>query len=336
MGRTAKRIVHGLAATAITAAALAYALWGVDWARLGHLLQGADYRLLLPFEAFLVAFYGFNALRWAVILRPLGRFGLGRVTPAMMIGFAGNNVLPAHLGELVRAVVFARGAGLPASSVFMTLVVERLLDVLAILLLTLAAVLWVDPFPASLVLGAEVAAGVTAVAALAIAAFLRFPEPLAALWERLTAWLPWGLSARGAAVLRAAAGALAALKAPGLVAAMLAWSLLKWAACGAMVALSLRAFGAAVPFGVGLIVVAVIALAVTVPTAPGFFGAMQAAFVFALVPFGISQETALAASVLYLLAQWVPVTAVGGACFAALGLHFGQVRSEAEHLRPVD
>jgi hypothetical protein len=99
-----------------------------------------------------------------------------------------------------------------------------------------------------------------------------------------------------------------------------------------MVWLSLRAFAEPLPFGVTLVVNAVGALAVTVPAAPGFFGTMQAAFVFALVPFGVAQEVALAASVLYLLAQWVPVTAFGAVCFAATGLRLREVRAETERL----
>jgi len=129
----------GLAAV-ITALMLLYALWGVDFPRLGRLLAGADYTLLLPFEAALVLFFVFTGLRWNLILRSQGRYSLRQSGPAMMIGFAGNNVLPAHLGELVRAVVFARQSSVPAAAVFMTLVVERILDVLAILLFYFLAV----------------------------------------------------------------------------------------------------------------------------------------------------------------------------------------------------
>lgn len=328
-----KRLPHLLLAFAVAALALLYALWGVDFRHLGRLLAGADYRLLLPFQALLVLFYVFTGLRWNVILRSQGRYSLRQSGPAMLIGFAGNNVLPAHLGEVVRAVVFGRQAGLPATAVFMTLVVERLLDVLAILVYYFVAVLLIDPFPESIRLGAQAVAVVMGAASLGIVAFLRWPAAFVRLWERLSTPLPAVLRGRGSALLHNAAQGLAALKSPRLFAGMLAYSLLKWATCGGMVWLALLAFGTRIPFGISMIVIAVTALAVTVPTAPGFFGTMQAAFVLALVPFGVPRETALAASVLYLLAQWVPVTLVGGLCFLASGLRMAEVRADTQHLQ---
>lgn len=328
-----RRLLQVGLALAVTALMLLYALWGVDFPRLGRLLAGADYRLLLPFEGALVLFFAFTGLRWNLILRSQGRYSLRQSAPAMMIGFAGNNVLPAHLGELVRAVVFGRQFGVPATAVFMTLVVERLLDVLAILLFYFLAVLTIDPFPADIRLGAQVVGAVMAVACVGIVVFLRFPLAFVRVWERSSRWLPQAIQARGTALLHNAATGLATLKSPLLLAAMVGHSLLKWVSCGVMVWLALLAFGTHIPFSVSMIVIAVIALALTVPTAPGFVGTMQAAFVFALGPFGVPQESALAASVLYLVAQWLPVTAVGALCFAATGLRLREVRAEAEHLQ---
>jgi uncharacterized membrane protein YbhN (UPF0104 family) len=75
---------------------------------------------------------------------------------------------------------------------------------------------------------------------------------------------------------------------------------------------------------------AVLALAAAVPNAPGYVGAMQAAYVFTLRPFGISEELAFAASVLFLVCQWLPVTLAGAWYFIAGGLHVDEVRREIE------
>jgi hypothetical protein len=111
---------------------------------------------------------------------------------------------------------------------------------------------------------------------------------------------------------------------------MILHSLLKWLSAAAMVWLSLWAYGGAIDPALAVIVVAVAAIAVTLPSVPGFFGVIQAAFVFALVPFGVPREVALAASVFYLLGQWVPVTLVGVASFLASGLELRRVRAEVE------
>jgi len=97
-----KKILSLFVILAITTLALTYALWDVDFRELGKMLSGGDYRVVLPMLVLLVLFYWMKALRWVYILRPLRHFTRKEVTPAMVIGFAGNNVLPAHLGELAR------------------------------------------------------------------------------------------------------------------------------------------------------------------------------------------------------------------------------------------
>jgi uncharacterized membrane protein YbhN (UPF0104 family) len=79
-----------------------------------------------------------------------------------------------------------------------------------------------------------------------------------------------------------------------------------------------------------MILMAVLALAAAVPNAPGYVGAIQAAYVFALKPFGITEEIAFAASVLFLACQWIPITAAGAFYFIAGGLHVDEVRREME------
>ena len=102
-----------------------------------------------------------------------------------------------------------------------------------------------------------------------------------------------------------------------------------------MVWLALSAFGTFIPMSVTVIVLTVISLAVTVPTAPGYVGAIQAAFVFALVPFGVKQEVAFASSVFFLVAQWIPVTTVGALFFLFTGLRVADVRHDVEKAESV-
>ncbi|MCH9045090.1 MAG: ankyrin repeat domain-containing protein, partial [SAR324 cluster bacterium] len=195
------------------------------------------------------------------------------------------------------------------------------------------AVALIDPFPESIRLGAELIAGAMAAVCAGIVLFLRFPAVFVRLWEGLAHWLPVRVRRRGGQLLENAATALSALKSPGMLLVMLAYSLLKWLSSGAMVWLSLLAFDTRISLPVSMIVIAVSAVALTVPSAPGFFGAMQAAYVFALLPFGVSREIALAASVLALVFPWLTVTLFGGVCFAATGLRYREVRAQAEQVR---
>lgn len=314
----------------ITIAALTYALWDVNFTELGQLMSGGDYRLLVLMLALLVLFYWMKALRWVYILRPLGRFSRAEVTPAMVIGFAGNNVLPAHLGEVIRIVIFARRFKLPYSGIAITLLVERIFDLIAILSLYAAGMALIGTPPASLQIGTHLITLLMICFFVAIAVVLYRPSLVLGISDWLAARLPETLGQHLNSITGHVIQAFSSLKSPQLVAFMLLWSLLKWVVMAAIIWLSLVAYGASVEAGIPFVLMAVLALAAAVPNAPGYVGAMQAAYVFTLRPFGITEEVAFAASVLFLVLQWLPVTLLGAWYFMRGGLHVAEVRREIE------
>jgi hypothetical protein len=106
--------------------------------------------------------------------------------------------------------------------------------------------------------------------------------------------------------------ALSSVGSPARLALLVANSLLQWSLMGVCAWMSMAAVGITVGPAITIIVLTATVVAVTLPNAPGYVGALQAAFVFALQPFGVSSESAFAASVFYLVGNWIPVTAVGG------------------------
>ena len=117
-----KKLLTTFLVVAVTALLLAYSLWHVDLTALGTVLAAADYGYAAPFLATLTLFFWLKAWRWTLILEPLGHYSVRQVSPTMMIGFAANNVLPAHLGEIVRSLWFARQHQVRVSSVLVSLV----------------------------------------------------------------------------------------------------------------------------------------------------------------------------------------------------------------------
>jgi len=327
-----KKILSLITVILITVLALAYALWDVDFAELGELLSGGKYWVLVPFLLLLVLFYWMKALRWVYLLRPMGVFTVGDVTPSMIIGFGANNILPAHLGELIRTVIFAHRFGKPFSSIAITLLVERIFDLVAILLLYALAIATIGTPPDSLEIGAWFILLLMACFFAAIAVILYKPSLVLNTGKRLGAYLPERFRHRLNGVLENILHAFSSLRSPGLVALMTVWSVLKWLLMGGMIWFTLIAYGPEVSPAVCLILMAVLALAAAVPNAPGYIGAIQAAYVFALKPFGISEETAFAASIMFLVCQWLPVTIAGAIYFITGGLHVAEVRREIEEV----
>ena len=307
-----KRWMTTILVVAVTALLLAYALWNVDLAALGEVLAGADYRFAAAFVLTLTLFFWIKAWRWAMILEPLGRYTVRQVTPSLMIGFAANNVLPAHLGEIVRAVWFARRYRQRISAVLVSQVLERILDVAAILLLFLAAAPWIESAPDVLRVSVWLVASIAAFMCLVIYAMLAAPERLFHIWHTLSSKLPESIGSRGEAFLRDILQALSSVKSPTRLLVLLVNSIVQWSVMSVCVWLSMAAMGVHIGPAITIIVLTATVVAVTLPSAPGYVGALQAAFVFALQPFGVSAESAFAGSVFYLVGNWIPITLVGG------------------------
>src|SRR5688572_22254406 len=86
-----------------------------------------------------------RAERWKYLLEPLGPTRFRTVFRTTVIGFAASAVLPARAGEVIRPYLLARQEGLSATAAFATIVVERVLDLVAVLLLLLLFLIWFDP-----------------------------------------------------------------------------------------------------------------------------------------------------------------------------------------------
>ena len=86
-----------------------------------------------------------RAERWQYLLGPLGPTRFSTVFRTTVIGFAASAVLPARAGEVIRPYLLARREGLSATAAFATILVERILDLVAVLLLLAAFLIWFDP-----------------------------------------------------------------------------------------------------------------------------------------------------------------------------------------------
>ena len=122
----------------------ALALAGIDLREVWNALLSANYWALLP--ALVLYFIGVwvRALRWRILLRPLlPKLTLRRTFEVEVIGYMANNVLPARIGELVRAYVLSLREGVRKTATLATILVERIFDGITMLGFAAAVVLWV-------------------------------------------------------------------------------------------------------------------------------------------------------------------------------------------------
>ena len=116
----------------------------VDLEQMAQALKDMDPIWLVPCCLIYLASYAVRALRWHYLMRPVARVGFMPLFKSLMLGFLGNNLLPAHLGEVVRAMFLGQTEGVNKSATFATIVLERVYDGLTVLLFLLFVLLFYD------------------------------------------------------------------------------------------------------------------------------------------------------------------------------------------------
>lgn len=277
--------------------------------------------------------YLLRAMRWQVLLAPLRpRIGLRARFAATTIGFMVNNLLPARAGEVARAWSLARMEKMRTSACLASLAVERLFDGMTVVGLLVVS-LSLPGFRADSEVAGEYVGGavagflaVLAIVVLAAALVLARPGVVRAAARPLASRLPGAAGDRVLSILDGLIEGLSALRSPVLMVRVAVWSLVFWLWHSASFWLGFRAFGIDAGYADALFLNGITALAVALPSAPGFFGPFEAAVRVALVNFvGVGENTALAFAAGYHITTFIPVTVIGLWYFWRMGFSFREV-----------
>ncbi len=129
-----KKHLHIIIGLLIIGLSLFYAFRGVSIDELKDAFKSIHYFYLLPAVALVAISYLLRALRWRYLVRPVKELKINDLMPPLMIGFMGN-MLPARAGEFIRAYLLSKKANISFSASFATIFIERLFDLIVMLLL---------------------------------------------------------------------------------------------------------------------------------------------------------------------------------------------------------
>src|SRR5512133_356917 len=113
---------------------------GTDFGALHAALGRSNYWTLIPALVVLGAAIFLRAIRWRLLISPEHRPSTSIVTSALLVGYLFNSILPARAGEAIRIVIVRQRAGTPKFELLGTVVAERAMDVLTLLLFLFAIV----------------------------------------------------------------------------------------------------------------------------------------------------------------------------------------------------
>jgi uncharacterized protein (TIRG00374 family) len=309
--RRAARPLLAAAGLIITASAIYLALRGVNADDARRALADSDLIWLLPASAALVAAVSLRALRWWSLFDSAHRPPLSAVTRALLIGLFFNNILPVRAGELARVIALHRHAGTPRAEGLSTVVVERLFDVLALLLLLFAAYPLLPEIP-WLRAAALFAAGVVAAVAVLVFVIVRYDErALHWVLSPLRRLPITGVAERLEIAARNATRGLVAIRNARIALEAMALTLASWLALAFSCWILFKAFSLHLPLVAGLLVAVTINLSLILPSAPAAIGVFEYATVVALRAFDIPRAEALSYGLVLHLLNLVPFLVTG-------------------------
>jgi uncharacterized protein (TIRG00374 family) len=134
MTKNAKKTIRFIIALVIMLATLYYVTRDINFEKLWNILSGANYWWVLFSVPAMILSHVVRAYRWKTFLKPVHKAkSLMNLFSAVMIGYAVNSIIPRG-GEFVRPYVYARREKISYSSSFATILIERFIDVLTLLL----------------------------------------------------------------------------------------------------------------------------------------------------------------------------------------------------------
>lgn len=252
-----------------------------------------------------------RAGRWRLLLHPLTNLRIYYLFGSLNVAYLINNVLPFQMGDLGRAYVLSELEGISATRSFSTIVVERLLDVLTLLLFLLILIPFIDVPGWATVPSVILASVVLTILVVAIVASLKqdFAMKVA---DFFIGRAPQRFRAKLNEMARNVLSAFSVLSNPRVALQLVAWSCVIWLTVGLVVFIGMRSFDIDTGFYAALFVLIVTTFGFFVPSSPGSFGVYHAIVIGTLTNvFNIDRNAAVSYALVIHLVFYLPPMFVG-------------------------
>jgi uncharacterized protein (TIRG00374 family) len=309
---------------------LSWVLWRANVSDVWKSIRAADYGLIgvcLP-----VILFGLilRAMRWGILLLPLGKPPFWASFRSLTVGYLGNNLLPARGGELVRAYMLGRQAQINTSSILATIVMERMSDALVMFLgLSVLLVAFPRIIPVSQLRIAAAGAAVLFGIIVVLVAIQSVRDRVVSAVRFLCFWLPEWWEVKCVSLVE---DFMCGLRSFCRLADALLYSLmtiLVWTTDILVFWLVSQAFDLSLTVPAVILLVAIGALSTMIPALPGYVGTYQFALVHTLTFLGVLMGPATAFAFGIHGVIWLTANLIGAVCALQIGLKLSQPQNQA-------
>jgi hypothetical protein len=281
----------------ISAICLYFSFQGIQFDKLLDALRGIVWLWMLLAALVFSASYAGRVFRWQLLFYPQ-KPRWDKTFHALNIGYFLSNLLPARLGDVIRAYLIGDIENVGKARALSTVVVERLSDGLTVVLLLAVTAFFVPNIPLEARQGA-IAVAATGVGGVVFLLALSFQKARGMnLLRHLTAPIPFLQSPRLWGALESLIDGFAILRSPREIIGVAVWAVFVWITGGVIYWIVMRAMNLDLALSAAFLVMLVTSLVVVVPSSPGYIGVFHYVAQLTLASaFGVDKSAALSYAV---------------------------------------
>lgn len=305
-------------------------------------LSNANYFYLVPASVFLFLSLWFRAYRWGILIKPLKSMRLVNLFSSLMVGYMANTIFPFKLGEFLRAHMIGKVENFSKVSSFATIVVERILDVIFLLLFLGIAIIF-QPFTGfEYVKSSGLLMFIIAITAIVFLVFFVIkPEQTFKFYHIVTKILPKKIREKGEIILKSLVDGLLVLKKPEYYLSTAISSVAIWLCYIATLYILFFAFNLdsevfnndLKKIALASITVLVMSgISVSVPSSPGYVGTFHYLVMQGLIIYQVPSSQAFSFAVILHLFSIIPPAVIGMYYFIKQNISFKDALAEERTL----
>ncbi|OQA89704.1 MAG: hypothetical protein BWY26_01601 [Elusimicrobia bacterium ADurb.Bin231] len=315
-----KRIIIGVG---ISVFFIYFVVRNTDCRNIVSIISTGSYWWVMPAIIGYTLSFVFRAFRWKYLFAPVKTFSPKNLFPSLIMGFAANSIFPMRFGEIMRAYIVGKKYGISKSSAFATIVLERIMDGISVILLFLLIMPFLPALPSwtrtllSIAIIFFIGALISASVMILKKDYVKFLRRIPFIKDT---WKEKIVSKASSFII--GLGTIADKKNFSMA---IFYSFIVWIFETLNLFFLIKVVGINVSLPVAVFILFVVAIGVSIPAAPSSIGTFEFFLVGGMVFFGIAKEQALAAGLIVHVIGVVYILLLGLYYFLKEGISYKEI-----------
>lgn len=315
-----KTLIQVVLGILISVVSLYFAFRGINLSESIEIIKNVNLKYVIISMISGVLIISIRALRWECFIPMKEKIRKSTLIASVYIGYMASNILPAKLGEVVRAYVLGAKENVSKMAIFASVVTERLFDVITGVVMLSIALIFIPSLPKTVLYGA-IFLFIVSIFGICVLMFISLKKELAFLLiEKILSIFPEKFSSKVNDIAHKFISGIGFKKDPLHIFLIFFYTIAYWAGQVFTVSVLLKAFNIEANVAIALFVIAASGFGFAVPSAPSGIGPIEWTIIFALTLVGVSKSVAAPYALVYHMLGIFPIIIVGFIALFYLGV----------------